>query len=74
MIKEFETTKLLTSVEHNGKIVGLYFEHELPPILSLYHKYGKENVHTREIRLKSFIEVITDKDFRRRVNRRINNT
>lgn len=74
MIKEFEITKLLTSVEHYGKIVGLYFEHELPPLPYLYRKYGKENIHTREIKLKSFVEVLTDKDLRRRVNRRLRNS
>lgn len=68
MLKEFETTKLLTSVEQNGKVVGLYFEHELPSLPYLYRTYGKENVHTQEIKLKTVFDVLSDREFRRRVN------
>lgn len=73
MIKEIETTKLLTSVEKNGKVVELYFENELPPLTYLYHKYGRVNVHTNELKMKSFIYVVSDREFRRRVNQRIGN-
>lgn len=71
MKKEIETVKLITSVEKDGKVVGLYFEKELPLMEYLYRKYGKENVHTKEIKLKSYITVFSDKELRRRINRRL---
>lgn len=66
MIKEIETTKLMTYAEKDGKVAALYFEHELPPLESLYHRYGKENVHTLEIKLKSYVSVLTGNELRRR--------
>lgn len=73
MIKEIETTKLLTIVEQDGKIVGLYFEHELPPLRLLYDKYGKKNVRTTSIKTKRYITVLSDDEYRRRVVRSIDN-
>lgn len=72
MIKEIVTTKLLTSIEHDGKIVGLFFEHELPLLEYLYKKYGKENVHTNAIKTKDVVYVMSDKEWRRHVNRESN--
>lgn len=66
MIKEIETTKLMTSVEKDGKVVGLYFESELPPLEMLYQEYGKKNVNTMEIKLKNYVSILSDKELRRR--------
>ncbi len=66
MIKEIEITRLLTSVEKDGKVARLYFESELPPLEVLYAEYGKMNVHTMEIKLKSYINVLSEREIRRR--------
>lgn len=66
MIKEIEIKRLMTSVEKDGKIAGLYFENELPPLELLYKKYGKSNIHTMQIKLKSHIYVFSQNELRRR--------
>lgn len=68
MIKESLRTRLLTSVEKDGKIIGLHWANEMP-LRALINKYGKKNVTTESVVTTSKLAIISDDERCRRIGR-----